>query len=297
MNTSIAYSVVIPHHNTPDLLLRCLRSIPERKDIEILVADDKSDIVEGELQYIVASHPQARLICIDKNKGAGHARNVALGYAVGHWLVFADADDYFTPAIATVFDKYAADKETDMVFLNALSVDEEGNTAPTMLSRYIANLKRHRPYSSSVLKFATWTPWSRMVKRSIVEQNNVKFDEVPVGNDAMFVLKVTSLAQVVAVEPTVCYHYFQPTTGSQTWKRYTDSTLIQRTELRFKTNEFYRKVGYPFLWPITSKISYKDLDVIQRKQLLALCKRYNHSCAKELIARASQLFGKLLRCL
>ena len=34
------YSVIIPHRNTPDLLERCLDSIPERADIQVLVIDD-----------------------------------------------------------------------------------------------------------------------------------------------------------------------------------------------------------------------------------------------------------------
>ncbi len=297
MNVPVTYSVVIPHRNTPDLLLRCLRSIPERQDTEILVADDKSDVAETELQRIVASHPQARLITLSESKGAGRARNVALSQAVGHWLVFADADDYFTPAMADVLDKYASDTETDMVFLNALSVDEKGVTAPTPLSRHIERYVKRCLFSEKVMRYATWTPWSRMVRRSLVEQNKVRFDEVPVGNDAMFVLRCTSLARRIAVESTPCYMYFQPSSGSQTWHQYTGNTLIQRLELRFKINNLYRQVGYPFLWPISSKVKVKDLDTNQRKELSALCSRYRHSRVKEIKARCSQLFGKIAGCL
>ncbi len=297
MNSPYAYSIIIPHRNTPDLLLRCLRSIPERQDTEVIVADDKSDIAEAELQSIVASHPCAKLITLKESKGAGHARNVALSQATGHWLVFADADDYFTPAIADVLDKYAKDTETDMVFLNALSVDENGITVPTPLSLHIERYEKGRPLAEKVMRYATWTPWSRMLKRSLVEQNNLRFEEVPVGNDAMFVLRCTSLAKHISAESTPCYMYFQPSAGSQTWHQYTDNTLLQRIELRFKINNLYRQVGYPFLWPVTSKVKVKDLDSNQRKELSTLCSRYHHSQAKEIRARCSQLFGKIAGCL
>ncbi len=148
-----------------------------------------------------------------------------------------------------------------------------------------------------VMKYATWTPWSRMVRRGLVEKNGVRFDGIPVGNDAMFVLRCTSLARRISVEKEVCYHYFQPSAGSQTWHKYTDSTFAQRTELRFRINELYRQVGYPFLWPITSKIHYKDLNASQREQLADICARYHHTHLKELRARASQLMGKLMGCL
>ena len=41
--TSINYSIIIPHKNIPELLVRCLNSIPEREDIQVIVVDDCSD--------------------------------------------------------------------------------------------------------------------------------------------------------------------------------------------------------------------------------------------------------------
>ena len=43
MNNTINFSIIIPTKNIPDLLLRCLESIPQRSDIEIIVVDDNSD--------------------------------------------------------------------------------------------------------------------------------------------------------------------------------------------------------------------------------------------------------------
>ena len=40
----INYSFIIPHKNIPDLLQRCLDSIPRREDIQIIVVDDNSDL-------------------------------------------------------------------------------------------------------------------------------------------------------------------------------------------------------------------------------------------------------------
>ncbi len=39
----ILWSIIVPHHNIPQLLERCLDSIPERDDIQIIVIDDNSD--------------------------------------------------------------------------------------------------------------------------------------------------------------------------------------------------------------------------------------------------------------
>ena len=37
------YSIIIPHKNTPALLVRCVASIPKRDDLQIVVVDDNSD--------------------------------------------------------------------------------------------------------------------------------------------------------------------------------------------------------------------------------------------------------------
>ncbi|HLW07160.1 MAG TPA: glycosyltransferase, partial [Marinilabiliaceae bacterium] len=37
------FSIIIPHRNTPDLLKRCLGSIPVDDAIQIIIVDDGSD--------------------------------------------------------------------------------------------------------------------------------------------------------------------------------------------------------------------------------------------------------------
>jgi len=36
------FSIIIPHYNIPDLLMRCLKSIPVCGDIQVIVVDDNS---------------------------------------------------------------------------------------------------------------------------------------------------------------------------------------------------------------------------------------------------------------
>lgn len=42
MLTNINYSIIIPHKNSAGLLQRCLDSIPQRDDIQIIIIDDNS---------------------------------------------------------------------------------------------------------------------------------------------------------------------------------------------------------------------------------------------------------------
>ena len=43
---TINYSIIIPHKNIPELLQRCLDSIPRRVDVQIFVVDDNSALVK-----------------------------------------------------------------------------------------------------------------------------------------------------------------------------------------------------------------------------------------------------------
>ena len=76
------FSIIIPHKNIPSLLRRCINSIPNRSDLEIIVVDDNSDDnVVDDLKTI--NHENLQIIYTTENKGAGFARNVGLAHSSG----------------------------------------------------------------------------------------------------------------------------------------------------------------------------------------------------------------------
>ena len=102
------YSIIIPHKNIPDLLKRCLDSIPRRNDVQIIVVDDNSDPEKVDF----SNFPGVGEKCVEvyftkEGKGAGFARNVGLKYAIGKWVLFADADDPVTRA-CTAAERYVS---------------------------------------------------------------------------------------------------------------------------------------------------------------------------------------------
>lgn len=79
------YSFIIPHYNTPLLLLRCINSIPIRKDIQIIIVDDCSPNTE-ELRMVikqVKQIPYVEFYNTPQNGGAGLARNIGITHAIG----------------------------------------------------------------------------------------------------------------------------------------------------------------------------------------------------------------------
>ena len=109
------YSIIIPHKNIPSLLRRCLDSIPERDDLEIIVVDDnsKEDTIR-DLQTIHRNNLQ--IIYTKEGRGAGYARNVGISKAQGKWILFADADDYFEEIAFNTLDLFTNSKAQLVLF-------------------------------------------------------------------------------------------------------------------------------------------------------------------------------------
>lgn len=245
----ITYSIIIPHKNAPALLMRCLSSIPNRDDTEIIIVDDGSDptIVDFDC-FPGSSRKNTLCIFLKESTGAGHARNIGIEKAIGKWLLFADADDFYTKNLPSLLDTYKDDTSTDIVYLNAQTFYEIDSTVkPQSFSKYFKRFEQKRYYSEKVIRYNIWTPWSRMVKREMVLNHGIKYEEIPVGNDQMFCLNCSKFATSIGIESRVIYNYFVPEKGSITYAYSSNvESIRQRLELQFRVNKFYDEVGFIF---------------------------------------------------
>ena len=183
------YSIIIPHHNIPLLLKRCLDSIPLRDDIQVIVVDDKSsDETLSVLKEMEAARPSCTFIYMDKNGGGGKARNVGLHHAQGRFVIFADADDFFNECLSSVLDDYQ-DTDYDIIYFKGNSVDtntlEPANRADH-LNRYIDAHQQGEDSNGEQLRYLFGEPWARIIKRSMIEQYAIRFDETFIHNDTAF---------------------------------------------------------------------------------------------------------------
>lgn len=202
----INYSVIIPTRNIPQLLERCLASIPERKDLQVIIVDDNSDpgIVDFD-HYPGLERKDVQVVFTKEGRGAGYARNVGVEKAQGKWLVFADSDDYFLPSFNSVLDQYA-DDEADILFFDVDSVYSD-TLAPS--PRHLAKSKAlngmNGPKLDRYCRYKYTEPWGKFIKRALVVERGIKFDESPVANDYMFSIKTGHFATSVQYVPVVLY--------------------------------------------------------------------------------------------
>jgi glycosyltransferase involved in cell wall biosynthesis len=202
----IQYSIIIPHYNHPEGLSRLLLSIPNRKDIEVIIVDDNSDKeVFNELIHITAQSDFLIHLYINDSgyKGAGSARNIGIKKSTGKYIVFSDSDDYFVDNAFDFIDFTHNITESDIYYFKP--------TSRCLITGELSD--RHLSYSKLIdeflnndsqdIRYKFYVPWSKVYLRNYIVDNNFKFDQVIASNDVMFSLTSGAKARISASNETI----------------------------------------------------------------------------------------------
>lgn len=233
----INYSIIIPHKNTPDLLNRCINSIPRRNDIQIIIIDDNSDSQIVDFNNFPGKNDKCIEVYFTKEgKGAGYARNIGLKHAKGKWLLFADADDYYSPKLIDTLDKHLTE-DIDILYFNVFSNDNDQYNRATAINTIYNSYFQFR--DANIIKYNVWAPWNKIFSHKYVKTNNLYFDEIPVGNDAMFSLRASINTNRLKVinDKLYCITY---QANSITYRPMTFERKLAHAKINLRINEFFR---------------------------------------------------------
>ena len=114
-----AISIVIPVYNCAEYLRECLDSILTQsfKDIEVYCVDDESTDMSVDILTEYQQNDTRIHILQQKNSGQGVARNNALQYVTGKYVIFVDSDDWLEPdALQLMYDKMEKDGSEILLF-------------------------------------------------------------------------------------------------------------------------------------------------------------------------------------
>ena len=210
MNNEYMYSIIIPHYNTPDLLEILLDSIPSRKDIQVIVVDDKSDL-HLELLRRVYEKFANRNIEFYLNTGiksAGTCRNIGLEKALGKWLIFADADDFFVDNCFSILDSHN-EEDVDIIYFSPTSIKLGTNE---LSDRHIGYQKKVEAFiqiptheNELELRYNFQGPVSKMILRELVVDKTIWFSETIASNDVMFSTKTGYVAKKINAYDEIIY--------------------------------------------------------------------------------------------
>lgn len=237
------YSFIIPHKNCPDLLQRCVDSIPERDDVQVIVVDDNSD---DDKKPALTERKGLEIVLLDAShsKGAGHARNVGLKEAKGKWLLFPDADDYYKDGFLEVIDRYTGG-DNDVVYFSFEYKDgNSGEDLPITFKNYL-DFFDGTVEGMDKVKFLNIPPWTKMVNSSFVRRHSIGFEEVLNGNDLFFSMRVGFHANKIDVIKEPLYVYIKNEKGLSNNKKIPTEAHLCRIKHVMQLRNFYSLIGHP----------------------------------------------------
>lgn len=205
----VKFSFIIPHRNLPaSYLQRCLDSIPHREDVQIIVIDDHSDpeIVDFE-HFPGLDDPCTEVIFSKKGLGPGVARNLGVEQARGEWLLFVDADDYCDrEGLLCLMDR-SSEVSADVIYWG---IKVHKNTGEEIFWDYYPQgiyEDRCYPTADKHALFLLLAPWGKMVRKQLVVEHNLQFEEGRGSEDLLFSIRLALAAQSVCFFPRRLYVY------------------------------------------------------------------------------------------
>lgn len=266
------FSIIIPHYNIPDLLMRCLKSIPVSEDIQVIVVDDNSPDADMYLErYPELSRPYLEFIRTTKGGGAGYARNVGLDHAKGKWLLFADSDDFYVDNMYEIITSYV-DSKADVIYFKKKSVLSEDITKPVIRSDYINSLidRYFETYDEKPIRANFSVAWAKMIRKEIVEETGIRFDETKYSNDVYFNAFIGCYARKIEVSSKILYIVTRRQGSLTSSFCQKNEELEIRAEVSFRVMKLLRK--YDKLW--IDEVPFKKYMQMMLKKNRKLFKYY-----------------------
>lgn len=263
------YTIIIPYFNAEKSIQKLLYSIPVREDIQVIVINDNCPNFNKDLVHKF-SHVEF-LINSTKNSGAGSCRNLGINSAIGKYLIFADSDDYFTKEAFDEFDKYLT-SSYDVVYFSPKSVFLNKDD----------DCKRHLPYEKLVnnyllskteeIRYKFFVPWSKLVKKELIDEFSISFDEIVASNDVNFSLKIGHFAKNIDVSSSNVYCVVE--SDSSLTKTFTEEVVLSRFSAFCDYNKFIVKHSVP-----TSKVKMAFfLKLILKTNIRLFIKSFMYVC-------------------
>ena len=205
MNPKI--SVIVPVYNAEKFVGKCIESVQAQSyiDWQMILIDDGSKDKSLEVCQRYADTDNRISVIHQENAGAGAARNTGLAKAVGDYVVFIDSDDYVDKDYFALLAKH----KEDVVFIDVQAVGEDGKVVRDEFLSVYKNLSKDDFMRSQMTGKINWGGVRKVVKREILERNNIKYTDHKVGEEALFTYSSVFYSKSISFIEKPVYFYIQ----------------------------------------------------------------------------------------
>lgn len=232
-----------------------LNSIPLCEDLEVIVVDDNSDSDIVDFCHFPGYDRKDTLLFFTKEgRGAGYSRNKGIEKARGEWLIFADADDFFTENFKDLLIEYY-NSEADIIYFKHKNVLSDNITIEhDRCHEFNDVMTSNWPKEEKELFFRCRhnVPWAKMIRKNLIDRYQLKYEEVKYSNDVVFNIKAGCLARKVQLVNQYLYVLTERQGSLTSGNCQTDEELLQRAKAHIKMQAIIEKYGYykdnPAMW-------------------------------------------------
>lgn len=240
-----AISIIVPVYNVAQYLEQCIGCVFGQtfQDFEIIMVDDGSTDGSSELCDKIALTDSRIRVIHKANEGSGPTRTRGLIEAIGEYVAFADADDWFEPTMYQELYLLAQSTNADLVISAATSVFFDNNGKEigkkTINCNEILFMSKEECRNGIMELFPTTTifdvPWNKLYRRQVAVDNNLEFQRLRRCQDAVWNLDFYNHCSRV-VSTSKAYYYYRENTQESTWlkfpKEYIDIQCFYFSHLR-----------------------------------------------------------------
>lgn len=218
-------SVIFPAYNSEKYVGFALDSILSQsfRDIEVVCVNDGSTDQTGKILDTYAEQDCRVKVFHRQNYGISETRNFALSQAKGQWLAFCDSDD--TVCEKAYENMLSVADDVDIVIADFFDItDNNQNTR--------ANLYRYKNKSDAEKVLSVVCLWNKLIRKDFIIKNGVKFENVLLGEDMIFLASLLFFKPRCVMIPTTVYYHWHHNMDS-------DLSLTHRYELDYFKAHLY----------------------------------------------------------
>ena len=203
----IDISIIIPIYNMEKYIENAIKSVEEQtiKDKEIIIIDDGStDSSSAIIEKCIQNYSNVKILR-QNNKGAGEARNLGIMNAIGEFVCFLDADDFYASndvleylyKLAKAKSSYICGGSSGDYINGKISFEGIRKERRFLNDEYIQ--KENYPGITGY--------WAFIFQKEFLIKNKVFFPEYRRGQDAPFFIKAIAYAGKVYCSKKKIYIY------------------------------------------------------------------------------------------
>lgn len=265
-------SIIVPIYNVEKYLKRCLESLVNQtlEDIQIILVNDGATDNSGNIAKEYKQKYMDKIVYLEKtNGGLSDARNYGMQYAEGQFIAFLDSDDYIEKEAYEQMYNKAIEEDSDYVECD-------------FIWEYPKKIRTDKqiPYSNKkeMLTNVRVVAWNKLIKRKIVEENNIFFPKGLRYEDIKFTYTLIPYLNKMSYVNKEFVHYTQrenSIVNNQNERTAEIFKILDEVILYYKEHNFYDEYK--------EELEYNYARILLCSSLKRMCKIENKNIRKMVI--------------